>query len=282
MVTAVYRTGWSRVWAAPWLALPPPGRIIARIAATAWIIRFHMVFRAQSTMSASLLVRPYCSVAGQQQPAAASQRRAPTSILQTTRRQQLQGAIGAALLPLVGPATAAAAAEDASGSGQRAETARLEAAYDGYAATYDDLDGGAAAEQLGFPALRAALLAQARGDVLETAVGTGLNLPFYQAAALTSLTAVDLSRGMLSQAARRAAQLGLADRLRLQLVQADVELLQAALGGRQFDTGAMVPASVRLLLQLQSNAKQQLGLLASLLSPRSRPPHNWPPTHPPT
>lgn len=88
-------------------------------------------------------------------------------------------------------------------------------------ATYDELDGGAAAESLGFPALRQQLLAQARGDVLETAVGTGLNLPLYdlQSGGLASLTAIDLSGGMLAQARRRAEQLGLAERTRLELVQ---------------------------------------------------------------
>lgn len=88
-------------------------------------------------------------------------------------------------------------------------------------ATYDELDGGAAAESLGFPALRQQLLAQARGDVLETAVGTGLNLPLYnlESGALTSLTAIDLSGGMLAQARRRAEQLGLGERTQLELVQ---------------------------------------------------------------
>jgi len=104
-------------------------------------------------------------------------------------------------------------------------------------ATYDDLDGGSAAEQLGFPALRQQLLAAARGDVLETAVGTGLNLPFYQPGALTSLTGIDLSSGMLAQAAKRAQGLELGSSVPLRLVQADVERLQEALEGCTYDTG---------------------------------------------
>jgi hypothetical protein len=48
-----------------------------------------------------------------------------------------------------------------------------------YAPTYDALDGGAAADALGFARLRAELLARASGDVLEVGVGTGLNLAAY-------------------------------------------------------------------------------------------------------
>ncbi|KAG2428068.1 hypothetical protein HYH02_014460 [Chlamydomonas schloesseri] len=114
----------------------------------------------------------------------------------------------------------------------------LQQAYDKYSASYDDLDGGAAADALGFPQLRAQLLAQAQGRTLEVAVGTGLNLQYYSWAAavaavaapaaggadaddagaasaaasapaaaatggVTSLDTVDLSPGMLAQAQAR-------------------------------------------------------------------------------
>jgi ubiquinone/menaquinone biosynthesis C-methylase UbiE len=93
--------------------------------------------------------------------------------------------------------------------------------YDGYAPTYDALDGGGAARALGFPQLRAELLAKASGDVLEVGVGTGLNLPLYRRQQLASLTAVDLSDGMLAQARRAAAAAGLP----VQLRRADVAAL---------------------------------------------------------
>ena len=114
-----------------------------------------------------------------------------------------------------------------------------ERAYDAYAGTYDELDGGAAAEGLGFPTLRRQLLQRASGSTLEVALGTGLNLPLYRAAApaVTSLTGIDISAGMLGQARRRAAGLDLPPRLRPQLVQADVGRLPQALQGRTFDTG---------------------------------------------
>ena len=107
-------------------------------------------------------------------------------------------------------AALAFAASSAVAGAARADTAAISRAYDGYAASYDDLDGGAfAADTLGLDATRRALLAKARGDVLELGVGTGLNLPGYDATRVTSLTAVDISRGMLEKAEARARTQGL-------------------------------------------------------------------------
>lgn len=69
--------------------------------------------------------------------------------------------------------------------------------YDTYAASYDGLDGGAAASVLGLDAARQALLAPAVGHVLEIGVGTGLNLAYYDLTRIQSLTLVDISPGML-------------------------------------------------------------------------------------
>jgi ubiquinone/menaquinone biosynthesis C-methylase UbiE len=63
--------------------------------------------------------------------------------------------------------------------------------------------------------------AQARGDVLELAVGTGLNLPDYAAA--TTVLGVDLSENMLAIAQRRITDTGLGDRVSVQL--GDVQAL---------------------------------------------------------
>jgi ubiquinone/menaquinone biosynthesis C-methylase UbiE len=86
-------------------------------------------------------------------------------------------------------------------------TTEVREAYDGYASTYDDLDGGAAAKALGLDEMRAAALRSASGDVLELAVGTGLNLPAYDLSNVKTFTAIDLSPGMLAQAKARAAEL---------------------------------------------------------------------------
>ena len=93
----------------------------------------------------------------------------------------------------------------ASSPARAAAASDVAAAYDGYAATYDRLDASAfATDVLGLDSLRRDLLARASGDVLELGVGTGLNLPGYDASKLSTLTAVDISRGMLAEAEKRA------------------------------------------------------------------------------
>jgi SAM-dependent methyltransferase len=62
-------------------------------------------------------------------------------------------------------------------------------------------------ERLLFPGGREWACSQASGAVLEVAVGTGLNLPFYPSEA--TVTGIDLSPGMLAVARDRARTLGL-------------------------------------------------------------------------
>ena len=96
----------------------------------------------------------------------------------------------------------------------------IRSVYDSYSTDYDSLDGGAIADLLGFKRLRARAVSLAKGRVLELAVGTGLNLPLYYhsdsdldssttSSVVSSLTAVDLSPGMLSVASKRIEDLGL-------------------------------------------------------------------------
>jgi ubiquinone/menaquinone biosynthesis C-methylase UbiE len=61
-------------------------------------------------------------------------------------------------------------------------------------------------EQFFFPGGREWVCGQARGETLEVAVGTGLNIGFYPDG--VQLTGVDLSAAMLAVAATRAADLG--------------------------------------------------------------------------
>jgi hypothetical protein len=79
--------------------------------------------------------------------------------------------------------------------------------YDTNASTYVELDGGSgAASILGLDAAQSKLFQQAKGNVLETGAGTGLNLSKYNAS-VSSLTLVNISQGMLHEAKLRATAL---------------------------------------------------------------------------
>jgi ubiquinone/menaquinone biosynthesis C-methylase UbiE len=114
--------------------------------------------------------------------------------------------------------------------------------YDIYAKSYDNLDGGTAASALGLDEARAKLLQLAKGDVLEIGVGTGLNLSSYRLKkggndGITSLTLVDISEGMLSQAKSKVQELGLEKSIPVKIIQADAtSQLVELFGNNQFDT----------------------------------------------
>ena len=83
-------------------------------------------------------------------------------------------------------------------------TVKARRAWDGFAPRYDK--SMRFFERVQFAGGREWVCSQARGDVLEVAIGTGLNLPFYPAD--VRLTGVDLSPAMLAGARARAAELG--------------------------------------------------------------------------
>jgi ubiquinone/menaquinone biosynthesis C-methylase UbiE len=85
-----------------------------------------------------------------------------------------------------------------------AETERVQRIYDNLAQRYDK--AMAVWEQVLFGDGRRWVCSQARGDVLDVAVGTGRNLPYYRED--VHLTAVDMSRAILEIARHRAEQLG--------------------------------------------------------------------------
>jgi ubiquinone/menaquinone biosynthesis C-methylase UbiE len=102
--------------------------------------------------------------------------------------------------------------------------------YDTRAAGYDRTIG--AGERVALGHMRARFGAALRGDTLEIAIGSGLNLPFYTNA-VTSAAGIDLSRGMLEQAQRKAVVL----KRSIQLLQMDAQHLAFATGS--FDTVAI-------------------------------------------
>lgn len=112
-----------------------------------------------------------------------------------------------------------------------------EAAYDSYAASYDILDGGMAADVLGLDEARSTLFREARGSVLEIGVGTGLNLEKYDPSKLESLTLVDVSQGMLGEAKKKLQKIPGLQKIPVRFIQADAtsELVER-FGTNSFDT----------------------------------------------
>ena len=96
------------------------------------------------------------------------------------------------------------------------ETERVRGIYDKMADRYDGMIR--LSERLFMGDGRRWVCSQARGDVLEIAVGTGRNLPFYPQE--VRLTGVDLSPAMLAVARQRAQKLGRAVDLRVGNAQA--------------------------------------------------------------
>lgn len=72
--------------------------------------------------------------------------------------------------------------------------------YNGFARWYDVVEG--VPDSLGVRKLRRGLLSHATGKVLEIAAGTGKNLLYFPDGC--QITAVDLSKGMLAVARKRA------------------------------------------------------------------------------
>jgi ubiquinone/menaquinone biosynthesis C-methylase UbiE len=102
----------------------------------------------------------------------------------------------------------------------------LRAKWDKYAPRYDRDIGFF--ERIQFAGGREWVCSQAAGDVLEVAVGTGRNLPFYPET--VRLTGIDLSQAMLDIAGARAAELG----REIELRQGDAQALPFPDGS--FDT----------------------------------------------
>jgi ubiquinone/menaquinone biosynthesis C-methylase UbiE len=111
-----------------------------------------------------------------------------------------------------------------------AETERIRRIYDQRAASYDRSLG--IIEHRLLEPMRRAYGSLLRGDTLEVAIGTGLNVPFYSAE-VTLAVGSELSYPMLVQATARARQL----RLRFAGVQADATELPFS--DASFDTVAI-------------------------------------------
>jgi methyltransferase OMS1 len=123
--------------------------------------------------------------------------------------------------------------------------------YDEGASTYESLySDSIVSKTLDFPTLRANLLSNASGDVLELGVGTGLNLPHYPNLSsttnpLSSYSALDISPKMMEQARQKfvdgvpsiAPSLNaLHQQNKIDFRIGDVKNLSSLFEGRKFDT----------------------------------------------
>jgi ubiquinone/menaquinone biosynthesis C-methylase UbiE len=143
---------------------------------------------------------------------------------------------------------------------------QLRTTYDRRAPTYDKTVGFT--EKLFLGDLRRAFGAALRGETLEVAVGSGLNLPYYTPAVMRAV-GVDLSAGMLAEARKRAHALGLP----IRFAQMDAQQLAFPDGG--FDTVAIslalctIPDPVTALRELARVCRSdgRIVLLEHVLSP---------------
>mmetsp|Transcript_37052 Transcript_37052/g.82323 ORF Transcript_37052/g.82323 Transcript_37052/m.82323 type:complete len:255 (+) Transcript_37052:22-786(+) len=107
--------------------------------------------------------------------------------------------------------------------------------YDQYSPSYDKLNGGSATKYLGIDEMRQRAGEYTQGDVLELAVGTGLQTAYYDWNRVRSFTGIDNSQGMLDEARQRlngllAGKSGVSSKL----LQSDVGKIDLA--DSQFDT----------------------------------------------
>lgn len=75
--------------------------------------------------------------------------------------------------------------------------------YDSFSATYDKLNSGSLTSSLGIDDMRRQAAQFVTGDVLEVAVGTGLQSQYYNWLKIKSYAGVDSSVGMLVEARNR-------------------------------------------------------------------------------
>ncbi len=121
-----------------------------------------------------------------------------------------------------------------------------EVSYNKYAKTYDELDGGSIASKLGIEDERNNIIKQASGNVLEVAVGTGLNLSKYVFASspsaadggVKSLTLLDISDGMLLEAKAKLDSMDIPSHVTINLIKADATTsdITELFGENSFDT----------------------------------------------
>ena len=113
---------------------------------------------------------------------------------------------------------------------QSSTISRKDQPYDAFSSTYDGLNGGSVTSALGIDDMRRLANQYVSGDVLEVAVGTGLQSHYYIWPRLTSFVGIDLSEGMLVEARKRisASALGSSSAIPIKLQQMDAKEMRFA------------------------------------------------------
>jgi SAM-dependent methyltransferase len=107
----------------------------------------------------------------------------------------------------------------------------LQREYNSYSSNYNDLDGGSIASTLGIDSMRTTAGLNVDGNVLEVALGTGLQSKFYDWVRIRSFTGVDLSQGMLEEAKKSIPKVAAATgnpNVKIEIRQMDAERLEFA------------------------------------------------------
>lgn len=155
-------------------------------------------------------------------------------------------------------------------------SSEAERSYNEYAPSYDQLDGGGVASQLGIEGARSKLIGEAKGKVLEIGCGTGLNLPFYKFASslsandgVTSLTLLDVSDGMMEEANTKVEALNLPSFVTIEFIKGDAttDLTKYFGTDGEFDT---IVDTFSLCVMGNEGAKRCLYQMKSVLKPKEK------------
>jgi methyltransferase OMS1, mitochondrial len=155
-------------------------------------------------------------------------------------------------------------------------SSEAERSYNKYASSYDQLDGGSIASQLGIEVARSKLIGQATGKVLEIGCGTGLNIPFYKFASslsendgVTSLTLLDISDRMMEEAKSKIDLLNIPSFVTVEFIKGDATTDLTKFYGTEGEFDSIID-TFSLCVMGDEGAKRCLNQMKSVLKPKEK------------